>query len=139
MPKELTGKIFIWHGVDSNGFKIKKEIHAKNIEEAKAFLLNQKIIVLKIYPKLEIPLLKDNIKQTDITELSVEFSTLISAGIPLSVALNIMIENSRKSSMMQLLNSLKKHIESGHLLSEALRSHKRYFDYFFYTLVYAGF
>lgn len=140
MLKNPVEKKFIWYGIDARGFKIKNIIFAQNIEEAKAALSGQKITLLKISRQLELSFFssKNKIKQTDITELSVEFSTLISAGISLTAALQIMIDSARKKDMEHLLGGIKKQVENGQSLSEALKTQSHYFDNFFCNLVYAG-
>lgn len=133
-------KNFIWHGIDAKGFRAKGELLAQNTQAAKATLSQQKITVLKLTRKLEIHWFsaKNNIKHTDITEFSIEFSTLISAGIPLSTALHIMTESTKKTVMKNMLTSIKKQIENGRLLSESLQSQGDHFDDFFCNLIHVG-
>jgi len=131
---------FIWRGINASGFKVTGEMIASSMQEARLKVIDQKITLLKITQPFQLQLFsaKNKIKDADITELSVEFSTLISAGIPLVSALHIMADSARKNVMKNLINEIRKQIESGHLLSEAIKSHERYFGSLFCNLVHAG-
>jgi type IV pilus assembly protein PilC len=133
-------KKFSWYGIDSKGFKLKGELTACNLQEAKAQLKQQKITLLKIKQQwvVLIFLAKNNIKEVDITELSVEFATLISAGIPLISALQVMGDSARKSAMRTMLVEISKKIESGRSLSEAIQCYEHYFGKLFCNLVAVG-
>lgn len=139
MAKKIT-KNFIWHGINASGFKTKGKILAQNKIEAETILANQKITVLKISKQIEIRFFsaKNKITESDITDLSIEFSTLISAGISLTAALHIMVDSAKKSVMKNMLVNIKKQVENGSLLSEAIREQSLYFDQFFCNLVYTG-
>ncbi len=133
-------KKFIWQGIDTNGFKITGEISALHITAAKTQIAHQKITLLTITRKFELGLsaTKNKIKELDITEWSVEFYTLISSGIPLANSLRIMADSTRKNSMRDMTNTIRKQVESGCLLSEAIRSYERYFGALFCNLIHAG-
>jgi type IV pilus assembly protein PilC len=133
-------KKFTWLGIDTKGFKVSGEIHASHKEAARSLLLQKKITPLKITREWQLPFFSKNrhIKDADITDFSMEFSTLIASGIPLLQALHILEDNTHKPSMKNMIGSMAKQVESGCLLSVALESYRTQFGVLFCSLIQAG-
>ncbi len=135
----MTLARFDWHGVDNNGFRSHGEHRAMSASEVEAWLQTQHITPLHIVQKKNWQWLhQKKIKFTDITDFSRELLTLITAGIPLATALHIMQESSAIAPMRVLIYQLKKQVEEGHLLNEALAKHKKYFNAIFLHFIAAG-
>jgi len=75
---------------------------------------------------------------SDISLLSKELAVLIKAGLPMSTCLSILAEHSAKAVIKNALISVKKDIEGGGSLSEALAKSPEIFSQFYCTTVKSG-
>ncbi|RAP37845.1 type II secretion system protein F [Legionella quinlivanii] len=133
-------KSFRWEGVNRAGEKVKGIIEAKTLVLAKADLNKQGYIVKKVVKKRKSFFDRKNkkIKQADITIFSRQLATMIAAGIPLIQSFDIVTKGQTNARMIKLLESVKKDIESGTGMAEALSKHPVYFNELFTNLVDAG-
>lgn len=131
---------FQWEGVNRSGEKINGIIQAKNIAVAKIELRKQGVITKKIM-KHRKPLFDNKnkkIKTLDITVFTRQLATMIQAGIPLIQAFDIVAKGQANQRMVALIELVKKDVETGTTLAEALRKHPAYFNDLFCNLVDAG-
>jgi len=131
---------FIWEGVDKNRKKINGVIPAKNEMIAKTELRRQGYRVTKIRKKPK-PLFSARVKAItpgDIAIFSRQLATMLSAGVPLVQAFDIIGKGHENPSMQVMLLSIKTDIEGGDTLAEALKKKPLYFDELFCNLVEAG-
>jgi type IV pilus assembly protein PilC len=131
---------FIWEGVDKDRKKINGIIAAKNETIAKTDLRRQGYRVTKIRKKPK-PFFKARlkaIKPADIAVFARQLATMLSAGIPLVQAFDIVGKGHENPSMQVMLLSIKTDIEGGDTLSQALKKKPLYFDELFCNLVDAG-
>lgn len=133
-------KQYQWEGLNRYGQIKVGLIEATNIALAKNELRKQGIITRKISKKRTVLLaLKyKKIKQGDITLFSRQLATLIAAGIPLLQALDILAKGRTQPALKQLLESIKRNIESSLTLAEALTKHPEFFNDLFCNLIDAG-
>jgi len=135
--KQIT---FLWEGLDRRGNRTKGEIQASNIEHAKARLRQQGSNPLKVKAKPK-PLFGGggkSITPKDIAIFSRQLATMMSAGVPLVQAFDIIGRGHEKLSMRNLVLAVKSDIEGGMALAESLRKHPKYFDALTCNLVHAG-
>ena len=78
------------------------------------------------------------IRLDDLVIFSRQFATMIRAGLPLIEVLNILAEQSEKSSMKIILRTVEKDVAGGASLTEAMLKHPRVFSTFFASMVRAG-
>jgi len=78
------------------------------------------------------------ITTTDIAIFSRQLATMMSAGIPLVQAFDIVGSGHDNPSMQKLILNIKSDVEGGATLAEALARHPLYFDELFTNLVHAG-
>ena len=78
------------------------------------------------------------IKPGDIAIFSRQLATMLSAGVPLVQAFDIIGKGHENPSMQAMLLSIKADIEGGDTLAEALKKKPLYFDELFCNLVEAG-
>lgn len=130
---------FIWEGTDKNRKKTQGVIPAKSEIIAKTELRRQGYRVTKIRKKSK-PLFSKvkAIKPGDIAIFSRQLATMLSAGIPLVQAFDIIGKGHENPSMQVMLLSLKADIEGGDTLAEALKRKPLCFDELFCNLVEAG-
>ncbi len=138
---EKTEQIdFIWEGVDKNRKKINGVIPAKSEIIARTELRRQGCRVTKIRKKSK-PLFSPRVKAItpgDIAIFSRQLATMLSAGVPLVQAFDIIGKGHENPSMQVMLLSIKTDIEGGDTLAEALKKKPMYFDELFCNLVEAG-
>jgi len=79
-----------------------------------------------------------SLRAKDITLLTRQLATLLKAGIPLMESLDLLNKGWSKNHRQGLLHIIKKDLESGLLLSQALAKYPRYFDVLYCALVAAG-
>lgn len=136
-PKPAT---FLWEGTDKRGNRTKGEIQSTTIAQAKAELRRQGINPLKVKAKPK-PLFGGRgkaITPKDIAIFSRQLATMMSSGVPLVQAFDIIGRGHENASMRDLVLTIKADVEGGISLAEALRKHPAYFDSLTCNLVHAG-
>jgi type IV pilus assembly protein PilC len=135
----LKQNTFIWEGKDSKGQKVKGESSGANVALVKASLRRQGITPNKVRKKSK-PLFAagKSIKPGDIAIFSRQLATMMSSGVPLVQAFDIIGRGHDNPRMQTLLISVKNDIEGGSNLSDALAKHPFQFDDLYCNLVRAG-
>jgi type IV pilus assembly protein PilC len=131
---------FAWEGTDKNRKKINGVIPAKSEIIARTELRRQGYRVTKIRKKSK-PLFSARVKAItpgDIAIFSRQLATMLSAGVPLVQAFDIIGRGHENPSMQVMLLSIKADIEGGDTLAEALKKKPLCFDELFCNLVEAG-
>ncbi len=132
--------IFKWEGINHKGKKITGKLYALNIQQAEWMLKERNIVPLKIRKIYQLFSSLQN-KKNSSKEISVFFrqlSTLISTGIPIINALQLLLQNHKKNSLHQLIDFLITKIISGQTLSSSLQHYPEYFDALTWHLIYVG-
>ena len=131
---------FSWEGVDKSGSRIKDEISSRSETLARAELRRQGFKVIRIKKKSK-PLFaarKQKIVTKDIAIFSRQLATMLSAGVPLVQAFEIVGRGHENPSMQELLLTIKADVEGGNTLADSLGKHPDYFDDLFCNLVHSG-
>ena len=130
---------FLWEGTDRNGKKIKGKSTAANEAAVRADLRRQGVVPSKI-KKQSKGLFGGGgtITTADIAIFSRQLATMLSAGIPLVQAIEIVGTGHENAAMQKLLMAIKVDVEGGSALAEALSKHPLYFDDLFVNLVESG-
>lgn len=139
-PRVAKASVFAWEGRDRRGARIVGETRAANITMVRAELRRQGVSPTKVRKKAQ-PLFgarKKKIRTADIAVFARQLATMMSAGVPLVQAFDIVGRGHDNPSMQDLLLLIKADVESGTALTDALRKHPLYFDDLFCHLVAAG-
>ncbi len=130
---------FLWEGTDRNGKKVKGKSMASNEAAVRADLRRQGVVPSKIKKQSQ-GLFGGGgtITPADIAIFSRQLSTMLSAGIPLVPAFEIVGAGHENAAMRKLLMAVKTDVEGGSALAEALSKHPLHFDDLFVNLVEAG-
>ncbi|MCU7807205.1 MAG: type II secretion system F family protein [Candidatus Thiodiazotropha sp. (ex Semelilucina semeliformis)] len=141
-PKKVQPKsnLYSWEGSDKRGSRIAGETRATNVAMVRADLRRQGINPLKIRKKAS-PFFstgKKRITSADVAVFSRQLATMMSAGVPMVQAFEIVGRGHENPSMQELILSIKSDVEGGTALADALRKHPLYFDDLFVNLVRAG-
>lgn len=131
---------FTWEGKNKQGEIVRGESNALNIAIVKADLRRQGITPLKVNKKAK-PLFsfgKGKVTPKDITIVTRQLATMLTAGIPLVQAFGLTIRGQTNLAMQNLLSAIKVDLESGSPFAESLKKFPKYFDELYCNLVRAG-
>jgi len=132
--------VYAWEGVDRRGSRIKGESRAANMNLVRAELRRQGVNPTKVRKKPE-PLFgaaKKKITPGDIAVFTRQLATMMTAGVPLVQAFDIVGRGHENPAMQDMILSIKQDIESGTAMALALSKHPKYFDDLVCNLVAAG-
>ncbi len=140
MAKQATADLYIWEGMNKQGKRAKGELVGSTIALVKADLRRQGITPLKVKkkPKSLFGARKKKITASDISVFSRQLATMMSAGVPLVQAFEIVGKGHENPAMQDLIMDVKNTVEGGSSLAEALAKHPFYFDDLYCSLVHAG-
>ncbi|WP_295541197.1 type II secretion system F family protein [uncultured Thiohalocapsa sp.] len=139
-PKPAKAHTFAWEGIDRRGNRVKGDLRAPSVDLVRADLRRQGVAPTKVRKKAP-PLFgtgERRITSQDLTVFSRQLATMMSAGVPLVQAFEIIGRGHESPAMQTLLLAIKQDIESGTAMAAALRKYPRYFDALVCNLVAAG-
>jgi type IV pilus assembly protein PilC len=137
--EELT--TFQWTGKDKRGKVLKGEKAGRTDSIVKAELRQQGIVPTRVKKKPQALFGSGSgkrIKPRDIATFSRQLATMLTSGIPLVSAFTIISQAAENPRMKKLVDGLRKDVEAGQTLGEALGKHPYYFDELYVSLVEAG-
>ena len=130
---------FNWEGTDRNGKKIKGKSMAADEAAVRADLRRQGVVPSKVRKQSKgLFAGGGTVTPADIAIFSRQLATMLSAGIPLVQAFEIVGSGHENAAMQKLIMAIKGDVEGGSSLAEALGKHPLYFDDLFTNLVEAG-
>lgn len=132
--------LFSWQGVNREKIILRGHIEAPTAVLAKARLRQQGIRVDKLNKKIPLltALTPGSINASEIAIFSRQLATLLNAGIPLSAALTIIVNNSTHKSLQNLLSMLNKDIQTGLKFCDAASKYPHCFNSFYCSLIAIG-
>jgi type IV pilus assembly protein PilC len=128
---------FAWEGRDKRGARIKGKSLAPDEQTLRAELRRQGVAPSKIRKQRQ-GRKGGKVKPGDIAVFSRQLATMLTAGIPLVQAFEIVGAGHEKPAMQKLILDVKADVEGGTSLHEALGKHPLYFDDLYVNLVEAG-
>jgi type IV pilus assembly protein PilC len=128
---------FIWEGKDKRGHKVRGKALAANEQALRADLRRQGVAPTRVKTQGGMRGGGKPLPQ-DIAVFARQLATMMSAGIPMVQAFEIIGNGHEKPSMQKLVLDIKSNIEGGGTLHESLAKHPLYFDDLFVNLVEAG-
>jgi type IV pilus assembly protein PilC len=129
---------YIWEGKDKRGHKIRGKALAANEAALRADLRRQGVAATRVKTKGRGIGGGGKVNNEDIAVFSRQLATMMSAGIPMVQAFEIIGNGHEKPAMQKLVLDIKANIEGGSTLHESLAKHPLYFDDLFVNLVEAG-
>jgi type IV pilus assembly protein PilC len=134
--------IFIWKGRTPTGGLTSGELTADNQSKVIEALRKRNIIVTSVKEKpreIKIPFLSGGrVKVKDLAIFTRQFSTMISAGLPLMQCLDIQSQQIEKEGFRKIVKLVMTDIEGGSTLADALRRHPATFSALYTNMVDAG-
>jgi len=140
MAEVIAGKQFpfLWEGKDRKGNRLKGRGLAKDEMEMRADLRRQGIAASRVRKERQLFKSEGKVTAEDIAIFSRQLATMLTAGIPMVQAFEIIGVGHDKPAMQKLVLAIKSDIETGNALNQALAKHPLYFDDLFVNLVEAG-
>ena len=139
--------VFVWEGRTSQGKTMKGETEAINPQAVIAWLRSQRIqpIPARIREKgkglekeIKIPGFGPKVKPRDLMVFTRQFATMIDAGLPIVQSLDILGQQTENKLLKSTLQTIRRDVESGLTLADALKRHPKIFDDLYINMVTAG-
>lgn len=141
MAEAAKSVMYVWEGTDKTGKRVKGEMTGQSDALVKAVLRRQGINPQKVKKKPK-PMFggggKKKITTKDITVFSRQLATMMSSGVPLVQAFEIVGRGHENAGMQDLILGIKADVEAGGSLTEALRKRPLQFNDLYCNLVEAG-
>jgi type IV pilus assembly protein PilC len=140
MAEVVAGKQFpfLWEGKDRKGNRVKGRGLAKDELEMRADLRRQGIAATRVRKERQLFKSEGKVTAEDIAVFARQLATMLTAGIPMVQAFEIIGVGHDKPAMQKLVLAIKSDIETGNSLHQSLAKHPLYFDDLFVNLVEAG-
>src|SRR6202045_3015954 len=129
---------YLWEGKDKRGNKVRGKTLAVNEAALRADLRRQGVAATRIKTQSAAFRSGGKVSNEDIAVFARQLATMMSAGIPMVQAFEIIGNGHEKPAMQKLVLDIKATIEGGSTLHESLAKHPLYFDDLFVNLVEAG-
>jgi len=129
---------YTWEGTDNRGNKLRGKTVAVNEAGVRAQLRKQGVVPVRISKEFALFKRSGKVTPYDIAIFSRQLATMLTAGIPLVQAFDIVASGHDNPAMQKLILGIKVDLESGTALAEAVGRHPLYFDDLYVNLVAAG-
>lgn len=139
--------VYTWEGKSAEGKRVKGEMEAATQQQVFNSLRSQRITpnVKKIKEKgkgfdkeIKIPGMGPKVKTKDVVVFTRQFATMIDAGLPLLMGLEVLSKGHDNKAMRTTLAQVKEHVASGGTLAEGLALAPKAFDDLYVNMVAAG-
>ncbi len=122
---------FLWEGKDKRGHKVRGKSLAANEATLRADLRRQGVAATRVKTQRNTFRSGGKVSNEDIAVFSRQLATMMSAGIPMVQAFEIIGNGHEKPAMQKLVLDIKANIEGGSTLHESLAKCPLYFDALF--------
>lgn len=131
---------FFWEGTDKRGARIKGKTTASSESAVKADLRRQGIMPIRIRKESFLSAMGrgKKIKSGDIAFFTRQLATMMTAGVPLVQAIDIIGRGHANPRMRDMVLGIKADVESGNSLADSLAKQPLYFDHLYTNLIRAG-
>ncbi len=130
-----------WTGLNRQGKRVSGVLHAASNKEAQAELVKMNIEVVKLEKKEQsffTKVTRQKIKPREILLFTRYLSTMLTAGLPILQALDVIGREQENPSMQAMVSSMKSNIASGKTLGESFSQFPEHFDELYCSLIKAG-
>jgi general secretion pathway protein F len=137
---------FRFAAADANGKEQSGVLEADSARVARQMLRGRGLVPLTVEPVLSESqraagaslAIGRRLSQTDLAVMTRQLASLLGAQLPVADALNVMVEQSEKQSIRELMASIRTDVLAGTSLSNALARHPRQFPGIYRALIAAG-
>jgi type IV pilus assembly protein PilC len=134
--------VFTYKALAQNGEVLKDQMEGSNTMAVAIALKQQGLFVIDV--KEQGAAQKDilepfkKVKLRDLVVFSRQFATLINAGLPIVRSLYVLAEQTQNRKLEDTIDAVRKDLEAGSSLSEALEQHPKVFNRLYVEMVRAG-
>ncbi len=133
---------YVWKAMDLTGAKATGEVDAESKQAVADQLKSRGLIVLDISDKhssreINLGFLK-RVKPTDLTIMVRQLSTMVSSGMTILRALYVLEAQTENELLAETITNVRKDVEAGLPLSDALERHPKIFSPLFVAMTRAG-
>jgi type IV pilus assembly protein PilC len=130
-------KIYIWRGITRTGESCGGEVLTENSKTLQIKLRRQGIFVKNMRKGVRLVIAK-NINAQHLLTFTRQTARLLQAGLPLMQILGLLEKSTNHRRLQEFINHLRRRIEDGYSLSEALKQNQAYFSHFHCCLITLG-
>lgn len=139
--------VFLWEGRTVQGKILKGEMEAVNQAAVLTRLRSQRIqpIPGRVREKgrgldreIRIPGFGPRVKTRDVMLFTRQFATMIDAGLPIVQSLDVLAQQAENKALRETIQAIRRDVEGGLTLAEALKKHPKIFDELYVNMVEAG-
>lgn len=137
----MPNQAFEWAGIDKQGHRVNGVIQVAELSDARTELKKRNVEVISIKPKKQITFSfkrKNKIKQKDILLFTRYLSTMITAGLPIIQALDIISRDQSNLAMQEFVNTMRSNVAQGKTLAESFKQYPEHFNDLYCNLIKAG-
>lgn len=132
-----------YKAVTQEGKVVRGIIEAKEINEAATYLRSRGLLPIRIFPKDQKGFLKffsifNRFKASDLVFFTRQLSSMLSSGLTLMQALNILKNQVRNSTVRDVVNGITTDIEGGRSFSSAISKYPDIFSLIYISLIKAA-
>jgi len=129
---------FTWEGTDRAGKKVKGKSVAVSESVVRTELRRQGVVPTRVRKQSVLFAKSGKVRPQDIALFSRQLATMMTAGIPLVQAFEIIGAGHDNPAVQKLVLAVKSDVEGGTALADALAKHPLHFDDLYVSLVTAG-
>ena len=138
--------VFEYKGVSSGGRSVAGILDGENLKAARAKLKRDGVVVLeireggpaRIAASRDLRFGRRRVSSADMANTTRQLATLLSAGLPLLEALNVLVDQEEGQVLKGTLASVRDAVREGSSLTDALRGHAPVFSQLYGNMVAAG-
>lgn len=136
-------KLYTYQTKSKEGKNIRGLIEAVDEKQGASILREKGLFVLKIIPKKEFSLgsvfkVMEKASFGNIVEFTQQLSTMVTAGLPIAEALNLIRKQIRNAEMTKIINEVMDKVQGGSSMADALASYPDKFSKVYIALIRAG-
>ncbi len=133
---------FVYNAKNKLGQPVKGKVEAADIKQAAKLLQERDLLVIQLRPITSssfasLKQIFQGVKKDDVVSLTRQLATMISAGLPITSALSILVQQS-KPEVSRMMAQILQAVESGETFSKALEKFPKNFPRIYVQLVKAG-
>ncbi len=134
---------FVYTAKNSDGRTVKGNVGANDKKQALELLREKKLLVLKLEESVAgksffASMNKKKVTLDDLVVFFRQLATMIDAGIPVVMSLDILIDQAENLTMKEVLTEVRDSVNTGSSLSDAMVRHSEVFSALFVNMVRAG-
>ena len=132
---------FNYTAVNKSGKNTKGKVEASDKNAAVAILKNSGLIPINVVQENSLQkeiVIGKPVKVKDLTVFCQQFESILTAGISVLEALDLLREQTENKLLSRLIADIYKHVETGESLSGSMRNHPKYFPSILVNMIEAG-